>query len=247
MTQGELYKLSNLCHLFAHTTHVIISHLIESLFVLSIYGLALAEYLGVRGHNAIFSRVRLHNLELNTTHASACKKGVTLTDGAISFEEIRLQVHVKEIAADALDCITERQHVDALAVFNIGALVDGNDVAEAHPQVLADDFVHADLSFFAELVGQHDAHSVFALLSLDQHGVAAEELKLVHLLKVESHDAVVVVHSLIDHEAVGGLFALEDRGGQILLDTSNWCGGGFVSHVVVYLLTFPSSSWVCWA
>lgn len=73
----------------------------------------------------------------------------------------------------------------------------GNNVAEAHPQVLAHNFVHADLPFFAEFVSQNDAHGIFALLALDEHGIAAKQLELVHLLKVEGHDAVVIVHSFV--------------------------------------------------
>jgi hypothetical protein len=109
--------------LLAHTTNVIISDLIEPFFVLAVYGLTLAEDLGVGRYDAVFCWVRLHNLELNTTHSAACKKGVALTDGTISFEKIWLQVYVEEVAADALNGITEGEDMDALAIFYIGALL----------------------------------------------------------------------------------------------------------------------------
>lgn len=73
----------------------------------------------------------------------------------------------------------------------------GDDVAEAHAQVLAHHLVHADLTFLAKLVGENDAHGVLALFTLEQHGVASEKLKLVHLLQVQRDDGVVVVHRLV--------------------------------------------------
>jgi hypothetical protein len=72
-----------------------------------------------------------------------------------------------------------------------------NNVAEAHPQVLANYFVHADLPFFAEFVSQNDAHGILALLALDEHSVTAKQLKLVHFLQIQGHDTVVVVHGFI--------------------------------------------------
>ena len=84
-------------------------------------------------------------------------------------------------------------------------LVHGDDVAEADAEVLADDLVHADLALLAELVREDDAHGVLALLALDEDGVAAEELQLVHLLQVERHDGVVIVHRLVcDASGRGG-------------------------------------------
>jgi hypothetical protein len=83
--------------------------------------------------------------------------------------------------------------------------VHGDDVAEADAEVLADDLVHADLALLAELVREDDAHGVLALLALDEDGVAAEELQLVHLLQVERHDGVVIVHRLVcDASGRGG-------------------------------------------
>jgi len=75
--------------------------------------------------------------------------------------------------------------------------VHGDDVSKAHAQVFADDFVHADLALFAMLVCQHDAHRVLPLLAFDKHRVAAEQLELVHLGKIQRHDAVIIVHGLI--------------------------------------------------
>ena len=73
----------------------------------------------------------------------------------------------------------------------------GNDVTEAHSQVLANDFVHADLALFAEFVSKDDTHGILALLALDEHGVTAKQLKLVHLLQVEGDDTVIIVHGFV--------------------------------------------------
>jgi hypothetical protein len=71
-----------------------------------------------------------------------------------------------------------------------------------HLEVLADALVHANLARLARVVREDDAHRVLATLALDHHGVAAEELQLLHRRQVEGDDGVVVVGRLVDHEAV---------------------------------------------
>jgi hypothetical protein len=47
--------------------------------------------------------------------------------------------------------------VDALGVGHVGALVDGDDIADAHAEVVAHDAVHANLLHRAVVLGQHNA------------------------------------------------------------------------------------------
>jgi hypothetical protein len=47
---------------------------------------------------------------------------------------------------------------------------------------------------------------------LQQHSVSAEQLQLLHGLRVEGHDRVVIVHGLVHDQAVGrGLAAKNGR------------------------------------
>jgi hypothetical protein len=78
-------------------------------------------------------------------------------------------------------------------VGGLGAhLVHGDDVTEAHPQVLAYYFVHFNLAHFTAS-GQHYAHGVLALIAFDAQNVAAEYLQLVQIRLVERHHTIVVV------------------------------------------------------
>ena len=71
--------------------------------------------------------------------------------------------------------------MDPLSVLDVGAGLDGHDVTQAHAQVVPDDTVHPDLVVRHGLVRQHDTDALLPLLALEQDGVAAEELQLVHL------------------------------------------------------------------
>ncbi|KAK4772746.1 hypothetical protein SAY86_014521 [Trapa natans] len=51
---------------------------------------------------------------------------------------------------------------------------------------------------------------------LDQCGVTAKELELLHRVGMEGHHGIVIVDSLINHEAVGGLLALKNRCAKVL-------------------------------
>ena len=73
-----------------------------------------------------------------------------------------------------------------------------DNIAQADSEVFANNLVHADFALFAKFVRKDDAYSVFPLLALDQHFLAHADLaEVVHLLKIQRHDAVVVVNSLI--------------------------------------------------
>ncbi len=78
-----------------------------------------------------------------------------------------------------------------------------HQVAQAHLEVAAHHAVHADLVVVHALVGQHNAHGLAALLALEQHRVAAEQLQLLHLGQAHGHHRVVVVGRLVHDQAVG--------------------------------------------
>ena len=68
-------------------------------------------------------------------------QGRTLADRTVGLEEVRLEEGLKQVAGDALDGVVDREDVDALAVLDIRARVDRDDVAEADTQVASDDCV----------------------------------------------------------------------------------------------------------
>mmetsp|Transcript_775 Transcript_775/g.1375 ORF Transcript_775/g.1375 Transcript_775/m.1375 type:complete len:266 (+) Transcript_775:1944-2741(+) len=217
MTKGKLNKLANLRHLLAHATNIIVSDFRKLIFVLLVKRLALAEYLRVGCDNAVLSGVRLDNLEFHGAHATTDHKDVSLAHWAVCLQEVGFEINIEQVATDALDRMLERQHVNTLAVLDVGALVDRYNVSEANTQVGTHHLVHTDLRLLTGVVSEHDAHGVFALLPLDQHGVSTEELELLHGLEVEGDHGIVIIHALVHDQAVGGFFALQDRGAEILL------------------------------
>jgi len=118
----------------------------------------------------------------DAAHAAARQEGVALAHRAVGLQEVRLEVDVKQVAGDAFDGVAERQHVDLLAVLDVGALVHGHDVAQADAQVLADHLVHQDVTVIGVcfFVDQRDANRLFTLLALEDHRVALEDLEFVH-------------------------------------------------------------------
>lgn len=56
-----------------------------------------------------------------------------------------------------------------------------DDISKANPEVIAHHPVHANFLIRAAIVGQYDANGLPPFLSLQQHSVSPEKLKLVHL------------------------------------------------------------------
>ena len=68
--------------------------------------------------------------------------------------------------------------------------------------ILAPHLIHTDLGLLAHcVICEHNAHSVFALLALDLHGVAAGKLQLGHGVEMQGDHAVVVVDGVIDDQS----------------------------------------------
>merc|ERR1719440_2620001 len=202
VAQRQLDELADVLQLLAHAADVVVPHVVLALLVLSLDGLALAVDHRVGRDNAVLVRIGLDDLELDGAHAAAAEEEVVLPHRPVRLHKVRLEEDVEQVARDALDGVINRQDVHALAVLDIGALVDGDDVAEAHLEVLADALVHPDLARLARVVREHDAHRVLAALALEQHRVAAEELELLHGGEGERDDGVVIVGRLVDEQAV---------------------------------------------
>jgi len=142
-------------------------------------------------------------LEVYGPEASSDNEGVTLVDGPVCLEEVGLQEHLEPVAGQALNGVVDGQDVDPLAVLDVRALGDGDDVAETNSEVVSDDPVHADLLVGDGVVAQDDADRFLPLLSLEENGVSPEQSQLVHLGLGKRHDGVVVVDGFFDNESVG--------------------------------------------
>lgn len=71
--------------------------------------------------------------------------------------------------------------------------MDSNDVAVLDTEVVADNTVDAGLTILEIVVGENNQDGILALLSLDQNGVATEELESLHGVVGEGNDGVVIV------------------------------------------------------
>lgn len=83
-------------------------------------------------------------------------------------------------------------------VFDVRARVNGDNVAVLDAKVVTDDTVDASLTIFEIVIGENNQDSVLALLSLDQNGVATEELERLHGVIGKSDNRVVIVGGIGD-------------------------------------------------
>ena len=58
-----------------------------------------------------------------------------------------IPINLENVTAQTLDRVIERKYVDALAVLDVEALVNIDEVAEFHSQIVAGHFVHLDSVF----------------------------------------------------------------------------------------------------
>mmetsp|Transcript_72452 Transcript_72452/g.156661 ORF Transcript_72452/g.156661 Transcript_72452/m.156661 type:complete len:454 (+) Transcript_72452:1318-2679(+) len=213
MAQGQLDHLADLGHGLLAAANVVITNIVQLLLILAVHRLALAVDHRVRGDDDELTRIDANDLELDRAESTTDKEQVALPGRTVGLQEVGLQVGVEEVACDALDRVVNGQDVDALAVRHISAGVHRDDVAQTHAEVLAHHLVHADLRVIQVLVREHDADGVLALLALDEHVVAAEEVQLLHLGLREGDDRVVIVERLLHDQAVRG--ALLDELGRL--------------------------------
>jgi len=93
----------------------------------------------------------------------------------VGFQEVRLQEDLKPVARQPLNGVVNGQNMDPLSVLDVGALGDGDHVAEANPEIVPDDPVHSDLFGGDGLVAEDNADGLLAFLALEQDGVATEK------------------------------------------------------------------------
>jgi hypothetical protein len=72
--------------------------------------------------------------------------------------------------------LSKSEEQDTTYIFDVRARVDSDDVAMLDSEIVANHSVDAGVAILKIVIGEHDQDSVFALLALDEHGVASEEL-----------------------------------------------------------------------
>lgn len=78
-------------------------------------------------------------------------------------------------------------------VFDVGAWVDGDDVAVLDAQVVAHDTVQTAAAIVELVIAKDDKNGVLSLLATDENGVATEELERVHCVVGQGNNGVVIV------------------------------------------------------
>ena len=120
--------------------------------------------------------------EFNSAHASANNEDISLVDGAIRFKEVRFEVDIKKTSSETLNSVINRQDMNPLAIFDIGAGGNRNHITKPDPEVVSDHTVHANLLIGDCVIRQDNANGLFPLLALQQHSITLEELQLIHFL-----------------------------------------------------------------
>ena len=90
---------------------------------------------------------------------------VSLAYWSVHFEEVGLEVHLKEVTANTLDGVIEGQNVNAFTVIDAWARVDVHEIAKLDTQIVARNLVHLDLAFLNVIGGQADGDGVATLLA----------------------------------------------------------------------------------
>jgi hypothetical protein len=131
VAERELDKLTDLRKLLAAATKVVVTNSVEvGLLSLAVKRVALGVDDSVGSDNAVWRGVNLDHLEVDSAHAAANLEDVTLADGAVRLEEVGLEVHVEEVAREALDRVGEGKNVNALAILDVVGSRDVDEVAQ---------------------------------------------------------------------------------------------------------------------
>eukprot|EP00756_Hemistasia_phaeocysticola_P039905 Hpha_TRINITY_DN16838_c0_g3::TRINITY_DN16838_c0_g3_i6::g.151697::m.151697 len=198
----QLHHLTDLAQLLPAPADVLVAHVSRLLLVLALDRLTLAVNHRVGRNDTVLVRVRFHDLELNLTHRPAAREEVSLAHWPVRLEEVRLEEGVEQVTGQSLDSVIDGQHVDTRSVLDVLAGADEREVSQPHPQVRPRLLVHAHLAGFHCVVLKHDTHRRLSALPLEQDRVTAEQLQLLHRVRVQPHHAVVVIRRLLDHQLV---------------------------------------------
>jgi hypothetical protein len=119
MAKWKFNKLTNLSHLLAAATDIVISDIVEvTLLVLTLDRLALTVDNSVLCNNAVLWRVDFDDLELNLTHTSTHGEEIALTHWSVGFAEVWGKEDVKERAGQTLNGICDGEDGNSFGLFH---------------------------------------------------------------------------------------------------------------------------------
>jgi hypothetical protein len=117
MAKRKLDHFSDLSHLLAASTNVVIADLVQVVLLLfSLDRLALAMNNGILSHDTIFRGIHLYNLEFNLSHTTTYDEQVSLLDWSVGFAEVWGEENVEQGASKALDGVGNRKHSNSLGL-----------------------------------------------------------------------------------------------------------------------------------
>jgi hypothetical protein len=117
VAQWQLYHFTDLSHLLATATNVVITDLVEVILLLiALEGLTLAVNHRILGHNAILWGIDLDNLELNLPHATTDGEEITLSHWPVGLTEVWGEENIEERASDSLNGIGDRENSNTLGL-----------------------------------------------------------------------------------------------------------------------------------
>mmetsp|Transcript_18227 Transcript_18227/g.20995 ORF Transcript_18227/g.20995 Transcript_18227/m.20995 type:complete len:226 (-) Transcript_18227:35-712(-) len=202
MTNGQLNHLSNLSELLAATANVVVTNIIELLFIFTLDRISVTVDDRVGGNDAVLTRIDFDNLKLHCTHASAADKGVPLLDWAVRFKEVGLEEGVEEITCEILDCVIEGQYMNSIAISDITARVHDNHVAKLDANVFASDFAEPHFCDVEIRVIKHDGNRCLVALPFDENVVSTIDSQLIHFVGMHMRDRVIFRDRILDNQLI---------------------------------------------
>lgn len=83
----------------------------------------------------------------------------------LTFQEVGLEVDIKDVPAETFDGIVKGQYMNAFSVFDIKTLVNIDKITKFHTQIVTGDFVHLNSALLYVIRTQADENGISALLS----------------------------------------------------------------------------------
>lgn len=117
MPEGQLNHLTNLGHLFPASADIVITDLVKVvLFILSLYGFALAVNDSILSDDTELWRIHLDNLELNLPHTTSNNEEIALANRSVGLSEVGGKENVEERTSKAFYGIRDGEDCDSLGL-----------------------------------------------------------------------------------------------------------------------------------
>jgi hypothetical protein len=123
VAQRKLNHFTDLSHLLAAATNIIVANLVEVvLFFVSLKWLTLAVNDCVLRDDTVLRRIDLDYFEFDLPHTTTDCEEIALADGSVCLAEVGSKENIKERSCDALHCVGDRENGDALGLYQTLAL-----------------------------------------------------------------------------------------------------------------------------